>query len=120
MLKRLVPGDVAWAPDIFHDETRRSRRAEPDHGLSSATTANPGQKDGVQYVCLALTSNLAKHDSMILVEPSDWEVGGGGKARQIDSETVQVVKHHWCAQYLGRIRSPRVREARKRLMSWLS
>jgi len=57
---------------------------------------------------------------MIPLDPADWEAGGGGKPRQIDAETIQVVKHHWCASYLGRVKSPKVREARKRVVGWIS
>lgn len=119
MLRRLVPGDVAWAPDLFHDDDPTLAKGGSRPWLVISNDNYPGQRDGVQYVCLALTSNLAKHDSMIPLEPADWETGGGGKPRQIDAETVQVVKHHWCASYLGRVKSSKVREARKRVAAWM-
>ena len=120
MLKRLVPGDVAWAPDLFHDDDPTLAKGGSRPWLVASNDSYPGQKEGAQYVCLALTSNLAQHDSMIPLDPTDWEAGGGGKPRQIDAETVQVVKHHWCASYLGRVKSAKVREARKRVVGWIS
>lgn len=119
MLKRLVPGDVAWAPDLFHDDDPVLAKGGARPWLVISNDMYPGQKVGVQYICLALTSNLAKHTSMILLEPTDWETGGGGKSRQIDVETIQVVKHHWCSTYLGRVKHAKVRDARKIVAQWL-
>lgn len=119
MLKRLVPGDVAWAPDLFHDDDPTLVKGGARPWLVISNDSYPGQKAGVQYLCCALTSNLAEHDSMILLEPVDWEASGGGKTRKIDTETVQVVKHHWCSNYLGRVKHAKVREARKLIARWI-
>lgn len=120
MLKRLVPGDVAWAPDMFHDDDPTLAKGGSRPWLVISNDRYPGQKDGAQYICLALTSNLAKHDSMIFLEPTDWETGGAGKPCQIDIETVQVVKHRWFSNYLGRVKHTKVREARKIVAQWLT
>jgi mRNA-degrading endonuclease toxin of MazEF toxin-antitoxin module len=120
MLKRLVPGDVAWAPDIFHDDDPTLAKGGARPWLIISNDRYPGQKEGNQYVGLALTSSLAKHDSMMALEPTAWENGGGGRPRQIDAETIQVVKHHWCASHLGRVKGAKVREARKKVTAWIA
>lgn len=119
MLKRLVPGDVVWAPDLFHDDDPTLAKGGARPWLVISNDSYPGQKAGIQYVCCALTSNLAKHDSMLPLEPLDWENGGGGKARQIDAETVQVVKHHWASGYLGRVKHGKLRDVRKMIVGWI-
>jgi mRNA-degrading endonuclease toxin of MazEF toxin-antitoxin module len=119
MLKRLVPGAVAWAPDLFHDDDPTLAQGGARPWLVISNDSYPGQKGGTQYVCCALTSNLARHDSMVPLEPADWENGGGGKPRQIDAETVQVVKHRWCTTYLGRVKYAKVRESRKLIAGWI-
>src|ERR1051325_11066525 len=103
MLKRLVPGDVAWAPDLFHDDDPDLAKGGSRPWLVISNDNYPGQKEGAQYVCIALTSNLAKHDSMAPLEPADSERGGGGKPRPVDTETIQVVKHHGGASYVCRV-----------------
>ncbi len=120
MLRRLMPGDVAWAPDLFHDDDPALAKGGSRPWLVISNDTYPGQKDGLQYVCCALTSNLAKHESMIFLEMTDWESGVRGKASQIDTETVQVIKHHWFTTYLGRVKHAKVREARKRFAAWIS
>lgn len=117
-MKPLAPGDVAWAPDLFHDDDLTLAKGGARPWLVISNESYPGQREGIQYVCLALTSNLAKHPSMIPLAAKDWEVGGG-RPSQIDSETVQTLKHHWCDRYLGRVKSAKVREARKRIVSWI-
>lgn len=119
MLKRLVPGDVVWAPDLFHDDDPTLAKGGSRPWLVISNEKYPGQAKGIQYVCLALTSNLAPHDSMIPLVAKDWEVGGG-KPSQIDCETIQTIKHHWCARYLGRVKSAKLREARKKVVGWIA
>ncbi|MFA5860829.1 MAG: hypothetical protein WDA16_03950 [Candidatus Thermoplasmatota archaeon] len=82
MLKRLVPGDVAWVPDLFHDDDPTLAKGGSRPWLVISNDSYPGQKEGAQYVCLALTSNLARHDSMILSSPSiEKRVAAGSSGR---------------------------------------
>lgn len=120
MLKRLHPGDVAWAPDLFHDDDPTLAQGGQRPWLVVSNDAFPGQQEGVQYLCCAITSNLAKHPSMLPLDPADWETGGGGKARQVDAETLQLVKHHWMTRYPGRVKHGKVRDARKLVATWIS
>lgn len=121
MLKhRLKPGDVAWAPDLFHDDAPTLAQGAQRPWMVISNDAFPGQVEKRQYLCCALTSNLSPHPSMLALGPADWEIASRGKPSQIDTETVQVVKHHWVSDYLGRVRHAKVREARKAVAAWLT
>lgn len=120
MLKRLVPGDVAWAPDLFHDDDPMLAAGGSRPWVVVSNDSYPGQREGIQYLCCALTSNTASHPSMIPLDVGDWDAGKPRKPGQIDAETVQLVKHHWMTNYVGRISHAKLRVARKFVGGWLS
>lgn len=122
--RRLQPGDAFWAPDKFHDDDPELKLGKGRPWLVLSNDKFPGQTEKRQYLCCALTSNLAPAPAMIPLRGSakgagDWEVGGGAKDRQIDTETVQTIKHEWIGDYLGRAAYPKVRQARKAVRGWL-
>ena len=117
---RLQPGDVVWAPDPFHDDDPELVKGGSRPWVVISNDSYPGQVEKRQYLCCALTSNLAEHPSMLPLAAADWEIGGSRKPGQIDAETVQVLKHHWIARYVGRVRHAKVREARKAVQGWLA
>ena len=119
MLKRLHAGDVAWAPDLFHADDPTLAQGGQRPWLVISNDKLPGQSQGQQYVCLALTSNLAPTGSMLRLEQDDWERGAPKRASQVDCETLQLVKHHWMSDYIGRVKHGRVREARKLVAEWI-
>lgn len=118
-MKRLHAGDVAWAPDLFHDDDPALEQGGTRPWLVISNDQFPGHAEGHQYVCLALTSNLAPGSAMIRLERDDWENGGPPRASQIDCETIQLVKHHWMTDYIGRVKHAKVRKARKLVAGWL-
>ncbi|HWG92279.1 MAG TPA: type II toxin-antitoxin system PemK/MazF family toxin [Candidatus Thermoplasmatota archaeon] len=112
-------GDVLWAPDPYHEN-------DPD--LTLGDSARPWlvvsgpeyPSQGHEYVCCALTSNLAPSPSRLPLSEEDWAAGRPRKASQVDTTTVFTVKHVWVARHIGRLRYPKYAEARKCLRAYLT
>lgn len=124
LARRLRPGDVVWAPDAYHEDDPGLTLGTGRPWLVVSNDKFPGQAEKRQYLCCALTSNLAPAPAMIPLAGAstgagDWDFGGGRRDRQIDTETIQTIKHGWIGDYLGRVKYAKIRSARKAIRPWL-
>lgn len=117
--KPFQTGDVVWAPDPYHANDPELLQAQKRPWMVVSTQAYPAQ--GQDYICCAMTSNMAPSDGCIPVQPTEWELGPGvPKPSQIDSQTILTVKHAWISKYSGRIAFAKVSRARKLLQDYVS
>ena len=86
-------GDVVWAPDAFHDDDTDLAMGAERPWLVVGNERFPHH--GAQYLCCALTHNLAVDPDMIRIEPHEWTEGGTRKSSQIDHQTIMTIKHAW-------------------------
>lgn len=116
--KPFQEGDVVWGPDAYHDDDPTLEEGGIRPWVVLSTGAYPRQ--GEEYLCCALTSNVRPDETLIPLAQSDWEKPGALKPGQLDPATVVCMKHDWICRYTGRLAHRPLARARKLLVSFLT